>query len=267
MPNFELEATAVYVDRLKTIKGKAETVHSLTVTPEMRASVLSEGQPLFSAMSGPVDPATAKGVRFEVKQPTEGLPTYLRLNTEAMRAVTDVLGSGPINGVNMDARLVPEVATKLKAQAERLTGPAAANLWNLANAVLEYGDRRSGLVVMKAQANPKDEIEVLHEELYHAAVQRRPGEGTASKGVPYEEMAGDPGIEKMRPRIASEIRGKLSELVLVAEASADLAVGTYHELTPEEAEATSDRYYSAVAAAHGTEPLEAAKALFRTSTN
>ena len=242
--------------------SKPATVHTLAVTPEMRASVLSEGQPLFSRAPDPIPPSTAKAVEFQVRPAKEGLPAYLRLNPEAAEAINQALGVR-VNGVNIDPKMVPELVTRLKAEAEKLSGAAASNLWNLANAALENGSRDAGLVLVRARTNPADELAILHEELYHAAVQRKPGQGNLDKGVPHEEVAKDAGIAKMRPRIEGEIPGPPpSDVVVVAEAAADLAVGTYHELTPEEAETTSENYYSALAAAHGAEPLEAARSLF-----
>ena len=259
MPASEYEK---YPEGHPYVEKNRPSVHTLDITPEMRASVLSEGQPLFSRAPDPIPPSTAKAVEFQVRPAKEGLPAYLRLNPEAAEAINQALGVR-VNGVNIDPKMVPELVTRLKAEAEKLSGAAASNLWNLANAALENGSRDAGLVLVRARTNPADELAILHEELYHAAVQRKPGQGNLDKGVPHEEMAKDAGIAKMRPRIEGEIPGPPpSDVVVVAEAAADLAVGTYHELTPEEAETTSENYYSALAAAHGAEPLEAARSLF-----
>ena len=231
LPNFRTETAAQkWID---AHSKDTTTVHSLTVTPEMRASVLSEGQPLFSRAPDPIPPSTAKAVEFQVRPAKEGLPAYLRLESRSRRSHQSCprrprqwrqhrsengagVGHSPQSGSRETQR--------------------SGCLESLESRQRRTGEWEPGCRAGSCQGpdpNPADELAILHEELYHAAVQRKPGQGNLDKGVPYEEMAKDAGIAKMRPRIEGEIPGHPpSDVVVVAEAAADLAVGTYHELTP-----------------------------------
>lgn len=237
-----------------------QKVHSLTVTPEMRASVLSEGQPLFSAASEPVDPAIAKGAEFEVKATSEGLPSYLRLNLQAAEAINRALGVR-MNGVNIDAQTVPEVATKLKADGDRLGGSAKENLHTLANAMLEHTDKEFGLSVIRAGADESAELATLHEEMLHSA-QRKAGRGNLARGTPWKAAMQDEGIVKMAAQriIPGLVENGLKPRadVVVAEAMVDLLRGDAGwDLKPEEIEKSSEKYFEAMAEQSGIESVEA----------
>jgi broad specificity phosphatase PhoE len=239
---------------------KPETIHSLAITPEMRASVLSEGQPLFSAASEPVDPATAKGAEFEVKATSEGLPSYLRLNSDAAEAINRALGVR-LNGVNIDAGMVPEVATKLKADGDRLGGAAKATLYKLADAMLEHSDREFGLSVIRAGADESRELATLHEEMLHST-QRKAGKGDLAAGTPWKAALQDEGIVKMAadriiPGLVENGLKPRAEVV-VAEAMVDLLRGDAGwNLKPEQIEESSQKYFEAMAAQSGIESVEA----------
>jgi broad specificity phosphatase PhoE/ParB-like chromosome segregation protein Spo0J len=235
-------------------------IHSLPVTPEMRKSVLSEGQPLFSTASDPVPPATAKGATFEVKPTQPGLPSYLRLNTEAAEAINRAVGVR-MNGVNIDATMVPEVVTKLKADGDRLGGAAKENLYKLADAMLAHTDKEFGLSVIRSGPDEAKELATLHEEMLHSA-QRKAGRGNITAGTPWKEALSDEGIVKMAAdRIVPDlVKNGLKPRadVVVAEAMVDLLRGdAVRDLTPEQIEVSSQKYFAAMAAQSGIESVEA----------
>jgi broad specificity phosphatase PhoE len=248
--------------------GRAYTppqqIHAMAVTPEMRASVLSEGQPLFSPASDPVPPSMAKGVKFEVKATKEGLPSYLRLNPNAIEAINQVLGVR-INGVNIDSRMVPEIATKLKAEADRLGGSAQTKLRELANAMLDHADPEFGLSIIREGKDEAQELAALHEELLHAAG-RKAGKGDLVAGTPWREAFEDEGIRKMAAEriipglVQNGLRPRAE--VVASEAMVDLLRGdAVHDLTPEQIEKSSENYFAAMAAHSGIESVEAVQAV------
>ena len=214
--------------------------------------------------TGPLSAGDALGIEFTERDPGNGVPNYLRLNSSALNIVRRAEGH-QFNGISMAKSAVREVTNKLDDYAEELFirgYPAAAEkVRTVANAMWRSFRKEDGLTIVAAHSDPAEEIKVIHEELYHAAVQRRAGGGRLARGVPYEEMISDPGIAKMRPRIEAEVPGAHS-LIVLTEAAADLAVGTYDELTPAEAETSSEHYYTALADANGVKPLEAAQAIF-----
>ena len=213
--------------------------------------------------TGPLSAGDALGIEFTERDPGNGVPNYLRLNSSALNIVRRAEGH-QFNGISMAKSAVREVTNKLDDYAEELFirgYPAAAEkVRTVANAMWRSFRKEDGLTIVAAHSDPAEEIKVIHEELYHAAVQRRAGGGRLARGVP-EEMISDPGIAKMRPRIEAEVPGAHS-LIVLTEAAADLAVGTYDELTPAEAETSSEHYYTALADANGVKPLEAAQAIF-----
>lgn len=237
---------------------EGESVHSLTITPEMRKSVLSEGQPLFSPASEPIEPSKAKDISFQVKQTEPGLPSYIRLNPEALEAINRALGVR-INGVNLQAEIIPGLVTNLKAQADTMTGAPAEHLRKLANAMQENVDKESGLSIIRQGATEAHELATLHEEMLHS-MQRKAGKGNLFAGLPGGEILKEPGIAKIaNDRIIPGLkRAGLAtpDAIVVAEAMVDLLRGDAdQDLTPEEIEVSSQKYFEAAAQKSGIESL------------
>ena len=261
MPASEYEK---YPEGHPYVEKNRPAIHTLDVTPDMRASVLSEGQPLFSPASDSIPPAMAKGVRFEVKPTKEGLPSYLRLNPSAAEAINRVLGVR-INGVNLDSRMVPEIVTKLKAEADRLGGSAQAKLRELANAMLDHADSEFGLSLIREGKDEAQELATLHEELLHAAG-RKAGKGDLIAGTPWKQAFEDEGIVKMAAEriIPGLVQNGLRPRpeVVVSEAMVDLLRGdAVSDLTPEQIEKSAANYFAAMAAHAGIESVEAVQAV------
>ena len=242
---------------------KAQTVHGLTVTPEMRASVLSEGQPLFSAATGPILSSIAAKIDFDVKPTTKDLPPYLELNAEATEAISRALGVR-VKGVNLDARMVPEIVTKLKAEADRLESrglarKGAVNLRELANAMLQNTSKDFGLSIVRGDENKAEQLATLHEEMLHSG-QRAAGGGDLEKGTPWKQLVGDRGMTKMaEDRIVPNLMAngiKPSAAVVVAEGLVDIMRGDAWEISDRDAYYTAQNYFESMAARHGIESVE-----------
>ena len=238
-----------------------QEVHGMTITPEMRASVLSEGQPLFSPASEELTPKSARNIEFSLV-PAEGrVPQHLRVNSDALRFVAVAAKHSGFNGVNLDPRDVAEIQDNLRDIAENFRILEGSRINDLANAIGKANHAADGVVLVPADDSTRGLITQM-EEVFHSAVQRRPGSGNIGRGVPWREMQDDPGLAKMSERLHEEHGAKNREVVHVAEGMADIFVGTAPELSPEEAETTAEKYYEALADAHGTEPLEAAAELY-----
>jgi ParB-like chromosome segregation protein Spo0J/2'-5' RNA ligase len=247
--------------------NQSDKVHSLSITPEMRASVLSEGQPLFSAATGPILPSVAKAIEFSVQPTKEGLPSYLELNGHATEAINRALGVR-VHGVNLDAKRVPEIATKLKNAADkmqRVSPEGAGKLRALANALLENTDKESGLNVIRSSEDKTHQLATLHEEMLHS-MQRKAGAGKLSEGVPWREVIGEEGMAKMAvDRIIPDLMragAEPSAVVVAAEGMVDLLRGdALADLTPEQAEKSAEKYFEAMLATTGIEPLKTIQAV------
>jgi hypothetical protein len=242
-------------------KSKTDKIHSLAVTPEMRACVLSEGQPLFSHASESIPATTAKDIQFELKPTQKGLPPYLRLNAAASEAINRALGVRVL-GVNIDARMVPELVTKLKAEADKLAktkGVGEMRLRALANAMLDHADKNSGLNIIRASDNEAEQLGTLHEEMLHSG-QRAAGSGDLRAGVPWKQTLSTPGMAKMAGDriIPGLLRAKIAPhpSVVVAEGLVDIMRGDAWELTAAEAEHTAEKYFEAMATQHGIESVQ-----------
>jgi hypothetical protein len=235
-------------------------VHSLSITPEMRSSVLSEGQPLFSAATGPILPSVAKDIAFSVKPTTKDLPSYLELNGPAAEAINRALGVR-VNGVNLDARDVPEIATKLKAQADKMQriGPAGAKkLRNLANSLIQNTDKNSGLNIVRASEDQAHQLATLHEEMIHSG-QRAAGGGDLEIGTPWRKALESSGMIQISIRVNRELdRAGIdaSMPVIVAEGLVDIMRGDAWEITDAQAYDTARKYFEAMAEQHGIESVQ-----------
>jgi hypothetical protein len=248
--------------KLSLPRAETDTIHSLTVTPEMRASVLSEGQPLFSSSSSPINATSAKDIQFQMKPTRPDLPPYLLLNPDAVQAINRVLGVR-LNGVNIDIKMMPEIVTKLKAEADNLEsedhGVAAMRIRALANAMMDNVDPVTGLSVVKQNENIGEQLATLHEEHLHA-MQRAAGGGDLREGVPWREMLKEPGMAQMA---ANRITPQLIKSgiaphpsVIAAEGLVDIMRGDAWEITDEQAEQTAQKFFEATAAQHGIESVQ-----------
>jgi len=243
-----------------------ESIHSLTVTPDMKRSVMEEGQPLFhqeapiTGRSEQAENEIATQARFEVVKPGGRVPTYVRLNRNAMQLIHEADGEGvQFVGVNFGPQRAKEVLHELAMLKSNHAYNEASktNIDKLIQTLDSVIDKHDGLNVVRQGDTPEQEIHTLTEEGFHSAVQRRPGHGDLRLGgVPVLQMVNDPGMSRM-----SMNHNWPNGLVAVAEGMADVFLGD-HDLSPEQAEKTAGKYYSILADRHGIEPLEAAQELY-----
>ena len=245
----------------------SQQVHSISITPEMKASVMYEGQPLFKAAAGPIAPSDAKKVSFELKQPGNGLPNYLRVSPEAISAIGRALRVR-MRGVNMAVSNALNVAAVLDKQADTLENlrftEAAGKLRALGTAMRDNADEHDGLTIVGQDSTHSEELRIVREELFHAVVQRRPGKGDVLQGVPWREVYNDPGFMERREELAEHFESlglTPHPATLTAEAVVDFMTGDDFG-NIRRAKLSVIRYFEAARKLFGDGPLRDATAIF-----
>jgi len=241
-------------------------VHGLTVTPEMKRSVMEEGQPLFhqekpliTERSPEAHNEIATLARASVVQPANQAPKYIRANAHAMQLITEANGHG-FRGVNMPLGDAYDTIDELRNMRETLTDPKAKeNVTDLIETLYKGLHYKNGLNIVKA-GTANDEIHTIMEEQFHS-MQRGAGEGALERSLPTDYMMKDPGIQKLAVRIKGTERPNAKPVVIVAEGVADVLLGD-HELSQEQAESTAKKYFGLLSSEHGNEPLEVARAIY-----
>lgn len=248
---------------------KGVMVHSIDVTPEMQKSVLDEGQPLFSGESddlitGRSPEAIGKAARFSLVEPGHGLPKYVRVNAAALSIIHDAIPERSFLGVNFSKEHADDLLESLaELAAQSQPGAYQDAVLNLRAELEKANDNKSGLSIVRQGQTPEQELAVIHEELFHSSVQRRPGEGQLL--VPYEKLLNDPGIRTVGERISGYEMRNPHPLVVVAEGIFDIFSGesvANGEVSPEQAEQTVKTYFQALPEEKRESAVMAAQATF-----
>jgi hypothetical protein len=222
--------------------------------------------PLYRKGAGgrEAEASLAGEMEFSIEKPAGDLPHYIRVNNYGRAVLSRVVGFR-FMGAALSPDNIPGIASKLRTMAEqvsRTSKDGSRRLMNLADALEETAEKNdgAGVPVVSQYGNKPEELATLHEELFHAAVQMRPGAGDINKGVPHEAMATDPSLKKMRPRLMGEY-GFLNQASLTAEAMFDVVSDNAPELSPEEQSAFAEKYWGGLADKHGVEYLRLAQAV------
>jgi hypothetical protein len=195
---------------------------------------------------------------WNVIRPGKGLPNAINLNDTARKLIGNALGT-PFGGISMSPyTLDEEVLPRLEMAAQAIDNTraqrpdyfdpqASTKVRQLAQAIQDNRGPE-GISLTRSEGTPEQQRYTQHEELFHTAVQRRPAAGGGGYGgLAVPDLGGDPGMEKMRPRIVKET-GRLTSIVHHAEGMADIMQGRAPELTPEEAGNTAENYWDQLAA-------------------
>lgn len=105
----------------------ARTVHSIDITPEMRASVKAEGFPQFKAGEGGTQPITLESLKQNLpkslaKAVTENRPGEFHMETPRGRLIVKATGEIQADYAALEAGHGPETATAVKAGARKIIG-------------------------------------------------------------------------------------------------------------------------------------------------
>lgn len=247
----------------------AETAAAEANAPEGATEVNQAIDKLFTGKKNSVAQGHAKAVSnmlldadappqtmdWNVVHPGRGLPNAIELNDTARKFIGHSIhaqfGGASVSPATLDTEVLPRLEMAAMAMEKtRLQHPdyfspdASTKVRELINTI-EQNRGPEGLSFTRSEGTPEQQRYTTHEELFHTAVQRRPAAQAGGLAVP--DMADDPGMEKMRPRIIDET-GRLTSIVHHAEGMADIMQGHAPELTPEEAGATAENYWSQLAA-------------------
>jgi hypothetical protein len=235
-------------------------VHSIDVTPEMKKSVMEEGQPLFRQPTRPITAGVARGIDYEVVPTAKGLPPYIKVNPHAVAAISHTLGVEFL-GVNLDKPSTIKVIKNLRFTAENAEKmgikDGAKKLASFADTLEEALEKnpKEGVSLVREGGT---ELETVHEELLHA-MQRRAGEGDIDAGVPWKAALKDHVIAGLAADLSDAFNQNGIEphpAALVAEAMVDLLRGDASHLSPKAAEKAAEHYFESAAQQHGIEHLE-----------
>jgi hypothetical protein len=240
----------------------AAPVHSIDITPEMKKSVVEEGQPLFKGddlirgRSEQAENAIVRNMSYSVHRP-EGLAPYLLVNRSAMmvlnKAYNAAVGRGSFAGTSLDPEHANDIAAQLDTFAGVATDPDVRDaLTNLAKTVREGGTIENGLTVVPAAPDGGPDPATLLEELIHSSIQR-------PVGIPADKLISHPVVQKMEPIIRAEYEAAgftgLSDVQIVAEAFVDVVAGERDRfgLSPEEEQQFIADYKAATLEKSGTD--------------
>jgi 2'-5' RNA ligase len=243
------------------VEKNRPTVHSIEITPEMKQSVLYEGQPLFRPATGPIQPGDASKATFDIVQPKGGLPGYLRLSPEAMMILHRAVGVR-FGGVSLAPGNVGYYADRVAAYADDMERKgmteAAKRLTELSHAMVQVSDSNDGLTVVRADLDPAREADVVEEELLHAAMQRRPGGGNLEKGVPVDRVAQNVSFRRIGQNVAATMRHAGINPTpdgVAAEVAIDLVTGQETGESDADVESATKAYFEALVEQSGIKPL------------
>jgi hypothetical protein len=215
-----------------------------TFDPESDNILKSQGgDDLITGRSPEAENKIASDAKFSVEDPGQGLPKYVRADRNAMQLISKATGR-PFRGVNMDPENARNMVESLRDSAENYGPGAKQNILELADQLEDNINDRDGLNIVGAMGSKAQEIDTLHEELFHSAGQRRPGEGDIEKGVPVDAVKDDPGMQQQIAAVKREI-GDRHPVQLTAEAMFDIVSGE-HDLEPEVAHTTATKFWNAL---------------------
>lgn len=217
---------------------------------------------LFESDLGPITSTAARTIAFTRVEPSAELPSYLRVNQQAIDVVSKILGVRFI-GVNLDRPSVQTISGALYRAADNARSiedqAAESRLRSFASALDKALDDhpKEGVNLVRAG---KDELKTAHEELLHSA-QRKAGNGSLPAGVPWKQTLSEPGMAHMAAeRIIPQLRRSgiaPHPSVIVAEGLVDILRGDAAEdLSPIEAFKTAEKYFEAALQQHGIEHLQ-----------
>lgn len=207
--------------------------------------------------------APPESMDWNVVRPGRGLPNAIQLNDTARQMIGASMGTGfggaSVSPATLDTEVLPRLEMAAQAmdntRAQRpdyFSPEASAKVRDLIQTI-EENRGPEGISFTRSEGTPEQQRYTTHEELFHTAVQRRPAAQPGGLHVP--DMSDDPGFEAMRQRIYNET-GRLTSVVQHAEGMADIMQGRAPELTPEQAGASAEEYWSRLASS-GKQGLQA----------
>lgn len=187
----------------------------------------------------------ARRMQWSLVEPGRNLPAYLALDEMANRILNHVSG-GERSGMNAPAFYAQQWVERIGRLAEQQRNSfARQKLANFARAIASAIHPERGLNIAEKTADLPEHVDTISEELFHSLTRG---------AVPVEELVDHQHFQTMRPRLERQT-GSKNDLILVAEAMNDVAMGESPELTLGDAGEFARDMWQAIAKYSGLEVL------------